>query len=79
MALATDSPDAGADGEPLLLSVDFEDWHQLIRRRVGARDWEQPGLALARQTHTLLELFDKLGARDLLHPGDGRALGRRRY
>ena len=46
-----------------LLSIDFEDWHQLVRRRVGARDWEIPGPALARQTDALLALFDELHAR----------------
>jgi polysaccharide deacetylase family protein (PEP-CTERM system associated) len=47
----------------LLLSVDFEDWHQLVRRRVGASDWKRPGPALERQTDVLLELFDELGVR----------------
>jgi peptidoglycan-N-acetylglucosamine deacetylase len=47
----------------VLLSVDFEDWHQLVRRRVGMAAWEQPGPALERQTSTLLALFDELGAR----------------
>jgi polysaccharide deacetylase family protein (PEP-CTERM system associated) len=47
----------------LLLSVDFEDWHQLVRRRVAAPAWERPGPALARQTDALLELLDELGAR----------------
>jgi polysaccharide deacetylase family protein (PEP-CTERM system associated) len=47
----------------LLLSVDFEDWHQLVRRRVGASNWQEPGPALARQTETMLALFDELGAR----------------
>jgi polysaccharide deacetylase family protein (PEP-CTERM system associated) len=47
----------------LLLSVDFEDWHQLIRRRVGASNWREPGPALERQTETMLALFDELGAR----------------
>jgi polysaccharide deacetylase family protein (PEP-CTERM system associated) len=47
----------------LLLSVDFEDWHQLVRRRVGAENWGEPGPALARQTDALLDLFDELGAR----------------
>jgi polysaccharide deacetylase family protein (PEP-CTERM system associated) len=47
----------------LLLSVDFEDWHQLIRRRVGAENWPQPGPALARQTETLLALLDELNVR----------------
>jgi peptidoglycan-N-acetylglucosamine deacetylase len=52
------------DGRPtLLLSVDFEDWHQLVRRRVGMADWEAPGPALERQTHALLQLLDELNAR----------------
>jgi polysaccharide deacetylase family protein (PEP-CTERM system associated) len=46
----------------LLLSVDFEDWHQLVRRRVGAENWEQAGPALARQTEALLALLDELNA-----------------
>ena len=48
---------------PLLLSVDFEDWHQLVRRRVGASDWRAPGPALERQTEALLELLNRLGVR----------------
>ncbi len=47
----------------LLLSVDYEDWHQLVRRRVGASNWREAGPALARQTDALLALFDELGAR----------------
>lgn len=47
----------------LLLSVDFEDWHQLVRRRVGATNWQEAGPALARQTEALLALLDELGAR----------------
>jgi polysaccharide deacetylase family protein (PEP-CTERM system associated) len=47
----------------LLLSVDFEDWHQLVRRRVGASNWAEAGPALARQTDALLALFDELNAR----------------
>ncbi len=47
----------------LLLSVDFEDWHQLVRRRVGASNWREPGPALERQTETMLALFAELGAR----------------
>jgi polysaccharide deacetylase family protein (PEP-CTERM system associated) len=47
----------------LLLSVDFEDWHQLVRRRVGVAGWEAAGPALARQTDALLALFDELGVR----------------
>ena len=29
--------------QPLLLSVDFEDWHQLVRRRLGVAGWEAAG------------------------------------
>jgi polysaccharide deacetylase family protein (PEP-CTERM system associated) len=47
----------------LLLSVDFEDWHQLVRRRVGVAGWEAAGPALARQTDALLALLDELHAR----------------
>jgi polysaccharide deacetylase family protein (PEP-CTERM system associated) len=47
----------------LLLSVDFEDWHQLVRRRVGASNWREPGPALKRQTDAMLALFDELGVR----------------
>jgi polysaccharide deacetylase family protein (PEP-CTERM system associated) len=47
----------------LLLSVDFEDWHQLVRRRVGVAGWEAAGPALDRQTEALLRTFDELHAR----------------
>jgi polysaccharide deacetylase family protein (PEP-CTERM system associated) len=49
--------------QTLLLSVDFEDWHQLAGRRVGAPEWERPGPALGRQTEAALALFDELGVR----------------
>ena len=56
--------DVAASGKStLLLSVDYEDWHQLVRRRVGASNWRDPGPALARQTDALLALLDDLGAR----------------
>jgi peptidoglycan-N-acetylglucosamine deacetylase len=47
----------------LLLSVDFEDWHQLVRRRVGVAGWETPGPALERQTDALLGILGELGVR----------------
>lgn len=46
-----------------LLSVDFEDWHQLVRRRVGDAGWRQRRDALPRQTESLLRLFDELEAK----------------
>jgi polysaccharide deacetylase family protein (PEP-CTERM system associated) len=49
-----------SDGSTLLLSVDFEDWHQLVRRRIGARNWQEPGPALERQAQALLDLLDRL-------------------
>ncbi len=45
------------------MSVDLEDWHQLVRRRLGLADWERVGPELERQTDALLELFDFLGLR----------------
>ena len=47
----------------LLLSIDFEDWHQLVHRRLGFADWDRPHAALERQTLALLDLLDELGAR----------------
>jgi polysaccharide deacetylase family protein (PEP-CTERM system associated) len=47
----------------LLLSIDFEDWHQLVHRRLGLPDWDRPHAALERQTSTLLDLLDELDAR----------------
>jgi peptidoglycan-N-acetylglucosamine deacetylase len=49
--------------QPVLLSVDFEDWHQLVRRRIGVEDRGGPGPALQRQGQALLELFAELGVR----------------
>jgi peptidoglycan-N-acetylglucosamine deacetylase len=47
----------------LLLSIDFEDWHQLVHRRLGFANWDRPHAALERQTSWLLDLLDELGAR----------------
>jgi len=49
-------------GPPLLLSIDFEDWHQLVRRTAGAADWDVAGPALERQTRAVLELLEEIGA-----------------
>ena len=46
-----------------LLSVDFEDWHQLVLRRLGAPGWERARPGLARQTDAVLALLDDLGIR----------------
>ena len=47
----------------LLLSIDFEDWHQLVHRRLGRADWDKRGPALERQAATVLGLLDELGAK----------------
>ena len=54
---------AVAERPAVLLSIDFEDWHQLVHRRLGVTDWDRPHAALERQTHKVLDLLDELGAR----------------
>src|SRR5947209_1927883 len=46
-----------------LLSIDFEDWHQLVRRRLGLDGWHEAGPALGRQTERLLAMLEQLGVR----------------
>jgi polysaccharide deacetylase family protein (PEP-CTERM system associated) len=60
---ATLAPEMDPERPTLLLSVDFEDWHQLMRRRIGIAGWEEPGPALERQTDRLLALLDELRIR----------------
>src|SRR5207302_7062086 len=47
----------------LLLSFDFEDWHQLVHRRLGRPDWNRPHPAFAPQVNAVLDLLDELDAR----------------
>ena len=47
----------------LLLSFDFEDWHQLVHRGLGHAGWDSRGHALERQTAAIFELLDELGAK----------------
>jgi len=47
----------------LLLSFDFEDWHQLVHRGLGRDDWDERGPALERQTGAIFDLLDELGAK----------------
>ena len=47
----------------LLLSIDFEDWHQLVHRRVGHADWDRRNPAFPRHMGALLDLLDELEAR----------------
>jgi polysaccharide deacetylase family protein (PEP-CTERM system associated) len=46
----------------LLLSFDFEDWHQLVHRRLGRPDWDSAGDALERQAGAIFDLLDELDA-----------------
>jgi polysaccharide deacetylase family protein (PEP-CTERM system associated) len=47
----------------LLLSIDFEDWHQLVHRRFGRADWDRPHPAFPPQVHAVLDLLDELETR----------------
>lgn len=47
----------------VLLSIDFEDWHQLVYRRFGRADWDRPYREFAGHLHALLDLLDELDAR----------------
>jgi polysaccharide deacetylase family protein (PEP-CTERM system associated) len=52
------------DSRPrVLLSIDFEDWHQLVHRRFGRTDWDRPHPEFAAHTYALLDLLDELDAR----------------
>ncbi len=60
---SVDTSDRAETAPTLLLSIDWEDWHQLVGRRIGEPGWERPGPALARQTEALLGLLEEVGAR----------------
>jgi len=51
---------------PAILSIDVEDWHQLVHRRLGVPDWDRPGPAFERQMESLFTLLDELGAKPTL-------------
>lgn len=50
-------------GDAVLLTIDLEDWHQIIRRDLGDPDWDRPGEAFPRQVDRLLALLDELRVR----------------
>lgn len=54
-AAATDSP------RTIVLSVDLEDWHQLVGRRYRLDGWDRPHPAFEEQAAALLALLDELG------------------
>lgn len=45
-----------------LLTIDVEDWHQLVHRRLGREDWDRARPEFPRQMETLFALLDELGA-----------------
>jgi polysaccharide deacetylase family protein (PEP-CTERM system associated) len=47
----------------VLLTFDFEDWHQLVHRGLGRDDWDKRGHALERQAAAIFALLDELGAK----------------
>jgi polysaccharide deacetylase family protein (PEP-CTERM system associated) len=47
----------------LVLTIDLEDWHQIVHRRLGLADWDRPHEAFERQVAALLALLDELGVR----------------
>lgn len=49
--------------EGFVLSIDLEDWHQLVRRGVGAVDWDAPHPAFERQVGVVLEFLEHAGVK----------------
>jgi polysaccharide deacetylase family protein (PEP-CTERM system associated) len=47
----------------LVLSIDLEDWHQLVGRRYGLEGWDRPHPQLEQQTGVVLDLFDELAVK----------------
>ena len=45
-----------------ILTIDVEDWHQLVHRRLGASDWNQARPEFPRQMEALFALLDELDA-----------------
>lgn len=55
--------DVASSERPILLSVDLEDWNQLLGRHFGDSSWDRPGSAFPRQLASLLDLLDRIEAR----------------
>lgn len=51
------------DERTLLLSIDFEDWHQLVRRHAGVAGWDSLNPAFVRQVDAALDLLDEIEAK----------------
>lgn len=50
----------GARRGTFVLTFDFEDWHQIVYRRIGRADWSSGSDAFRRHISTLLDLLDEL-------------------
>ena len=46
-----------------ILTIDVEDWHQLVHRRMSRADWDKGRLEFPRQIRTLFELLGELGVK----------------
>jgi polysaccharide deacetylase family protein (PEP-CTERM system associated) len=51
------------DRRKLVLSIDLEDWHQLVGRRYGLEGWDRPHPEFERQAAVVLDLLDELRVR----------------
>jgi len=49
-----------------ILTIDVEDWHQLVHRRLGVADWDRARPEFPRQMHALFALMDELDVRPTL-------------
>jgi polysaccharide deacetylase family protein (PEP-CTERM system associated) len=45
-----------------LLTIDVEDWHQIVHRRLGRDDWDRARPEFPRQMAALFKLLDDIGA-----------------
>jgi polysaccharide deacetylase family protein (PEP-CTERM system associated) len=58
------TPNGGLNARPrILLTVDLEDWHQLVGRAIHRPDWDKPHDEFERQADDTLSLLRELGAR----------------
>ena len=46
-----------------ILTIDVEDWHQLVHRRLGRDDWDRARPEFPRQMEALFQLLGELGAK----------------
>jgi polysaccharide deacetylase family protein (PEP-CTERM system associated) len=46
-----------------VLTFDFEDWHQLVYRRIGREDWRAGSASFERHVSNVLDLLDELHVR----------------